>query len=141
MRRRKCLAKGSNKRPGLPFSGPERAIFGWLNALGISGRATQAGMVMGTAESYRSYAADCVRQAEAAKSSEEKNVLLNVALAWIRLAHQKQAVKEPHTVKDLDAVKEASAAAAKIDAKMAAKIVNLEQKRAAMAAPAVQSPA
>ncbi|MEW6451180.1 MAG: hypothetical protein AB1490_11050 [Pseudomonadota bacterium] len=93
---------------------------------------------MGTAESYRSYAADCVRQAEAAKSTEEKNVLLNVALAWIRLAHQKQAVAknggEPHTVKDLDAVKEASAAAAKIDAKMAAKIVNLERTRPAPAA-------
>lgn len=89
---------------------------------------------MGTAESYRSYAADCVRQAEAAKSTEEKNVLLNVALAWIRLAHQKQAVAEPHTIKDLDAVKEASAAAAKIDAKMAAKIVNLERKRPVPAA-------
>jgi len=93
---------------------------------------------MGSADSYRSYAADCVRQAEAAKSPEQKTVLLNVALAWIRLAHQKQAVAEPHTVKDLDAVKEASAEAAKIDAKMAAKIVNLEQRRPA---PVAQSPA
>lgn len=101
---------------------------------------------MGTAESYRSYAADCVRQAEGAKSSEEKTVLLNVALAWIRLAHQKQAVANnngegPHTAKDLDVVKEASAAAAKIDAKMAATIVNLERKRAAVAATAAPSPA
>jgi hypothetical protein len=96
---------------------------------------------MGTADSYRSYAADCVRQAEAAKSTEEKNVLLNVALAWIRLAHQKKAAAEPHTVTDLDAVKEASAEAAKIDAKMAAKIVNLERMRPATAAPAAASPA
>jgi len=114
----------------------------WLaQCRGDFGACNASGEGMGTAESYRSYAADCVRQAEAAKSSEEKNVLLNVALAWIRLAHQKQAVKEPHTVKDLDAVKEASAAAAKIDAKMAAKIVNLERKRAALAAPAAPIPA
>ena len=46
---------------------------------------------MGTAENFRQYAADCVRQAEGEQSPEDKNILLNVALAWVRLAHQSQA--------------------------------------------------
>lgn len=47
---------------------------------------------MSSVENYKQYAADCVRQAEGAETAEEKNVLLNVALAWLRLAQQKQAV-------------------------------------------------
>jgi hypothetical protein len=43
------------------------------------------------AESCRQYAADCVRQAEVQEVAEDKNILLNVALAWVRLAHQTQA--------------------------------------------------
>ena len=41
-------------------------------------------------ESYRQNAADCVRQAEGEAAPEDKNILLNVALAWVRLAHQVQ---------------------------------------------------
>ena len=43
------------------------------------------------AESCRQYAADCLRQAEGQEAAEDKNILLNVALAWVRLAHQTQA--------------------------------------------------
>ena len=39
-------------------------------------------------ESYRQYAADCVRQAQDEESADDKNILLNVALAWLRLAQQ-----------------------------------------------------
>jgi hypothetical protein len=41
-------------------------------------------------ESYRQYAADCVRQAQDQQSPDDKNILLNVALAWLRLAQQTQ---------------------------------------------------
>ena len=41
-------------------------------------------------ESYRQNAADCVRQAEGEDAPEDKNILLNVALAWVRLAKQVQ---------------------------------------------------
>jgi hypothetical protein len=41
-------------------------------------------------ESYRQNAADCLRQAEAEAEPDDKNILLNVALAWVRLAHQVQ---------------------------------------------------
>jgi hypothetical protein len=43
-------------------------------------------------ETYRQNAADCVRQAESETAPEDKNILLNVALAWVRLAHQVQQV-------------------------------------------------
>jgi hypothetical protein len=91
---------------------------------------------MSTADSYRSYAADCVRQAEGATSPVEKNVLLNVALAWIRLAHQKQAMasKAVAAPVDLDAVKETSADADEIDANTA----NAGVTRPAAAAQAAQ---
>jgi hypothetical protein len=49
------------------------------------------GMVMSRVENFRQYAADCVRQAEGQQSPEDKNILLNVALAWVRLAQQSQA--------------------------------------------------
>jgi hypothetical protein len=37
---------------------------------------------------YRQYAADCLRQAEGEASAGDKTIILNVALAWIRLAQQ-----------------------------------------------------
>jgi hypothetical protein len=43
-------------------------------------------------ESYRQYAAECVRQAGSEETPEDKNILLNVALAWLRLAQQTQAM-------------------------------------------------
>ena len=47
---------------------------------------------MASIENFKQYAADCVRQAEGEASPEDKNILLNMALAWVRLAHQKQAI-------------------------------------------------
>jgi hypothetical protein len=37
---------------------------------------------------YRQYAADCVRQAQDEDTPEDKTIMLNVALAWLRLAQQ-----------------------------------------------------
>ena len=39
-------------------------------------------------DSYRRNAADCVRQAQDEEAPEDRNLLLNVALAWLRLAQQ-----------------------------------------------------
>ena len=39
---------------------------------------------------YRQYAADCVRQAQDEGTPEDKTIMLNVALAWLRLAQQSQ---------------------------------------------------
>jgi hypothetical protein len=49
---------------------------------------------MGRFEDFREYAADCVRQAEGERTAEDKNILLNMALAWVRLAQQSQIVTE-----------------------------------------------
>ena len=46
---------------------------------------------MGRIENFKQYAADCVQKAEREESVEDKNILLNVALAWMRLARQSQA--------------------------------------------------
>jgi hypothetical protein len=43
---------------------------------------------MSSVTRYRQYAADCVRQAQAEAAAEDRNILLNVALAWLRLAQQ-----------------------------------------------------
>ena len=40
---------------------------------------------------YRQYAADCVRQAQSEETLDEKTIMLNVALAWLRLAQQTEA--------------------------------------------------
>jgi hypothetical protein len=48
-------------------------------------------------ESYRQHAADCVRQAQDQDSPDDKNILLNVALAWLRLAQQTQVMAEQDT--------------------------------------------
>jgi hypothetical protein len=39
-------------------------------------------------ESCRQYAADCMRQAHNETTASDKTILLNVALAWLRLARQ-----------------------------------------------------
>jgi hypothetical protein len=44
---------------------------------------------------YRHYAADCMRRADEEQSPDDRNILLNVALAWIRLADQLQDASEP----------------------------------------------
>ena len=50
---------------------------------------------MGRTESFTQYAADCVRQAEGEQSAEDKNILLNMALAWVRLAQQAGEAAKP----------------------------------------------
>ena len=45
-------------------------------------------------ESYRQYAADCVRQAQNEPTQEDRNIVLNLALAWLRLARQTEAMKD-----------------------------------------------
>lgn len=44
-------------------------------------------------ESYRQYAADCVRKAQGEETPEQRNILLNVALAWLRLARQTETME------------------------------------------------
>ena len=44
-------------------------------------------------ESYHQNAEECVRQAGLEETPEDKNILLNVALAWLRLAQQTQAME------------------------------------------------
>jgi hypothetical protein len=39
-------------------------------------------------ESYRQHAADCLRQAQDQHSADDRTLVLNVALAWLRLARQ-----------------------------------------------------
>lgn len=43
---------------------------------------------MSSVRRYRQYAADCVRQAQGEEAVEDRTILLNVALAWLRLAQQ-----------------------------------------------------
>jgi len=42
-------------------------------------------------DSYRPNAVHCVRQAQAEAAPEDSDILLNIALAWLRLAQQVQA--------------------------------------------------
>lgn len=58
----------------------------WGGLEGVNEKET----AMGRMEDFRQYAADCVRQAEGEQSAEDKNILLNMALAWVRLAQQSQ---------------------------------------------------
>jgi hypothetical protein len=44
-------------------------------------------------ENCRQNAADCVRQAQSEDSTEGRDLLLNVALAWLRLAQQARAME------------------------------------------------
>lgn len=43
-------------------------------------------------EDYRQCAVECLHRAESEVQPEDKNILLNIALAWVRLAHQSQSV-------------------------------------------------
>ena len=49
------------------------------------------GTAMVTSNRYRQYAAECVRQAQGETTAEDKTIMLNVALAWLRLAQQNEA--------------------------------------------------
>jgi hypothetical protein len=49
---------------------------------------------MSSVSRYRQYAADCVRQAQGEETTEEQAIMLNVALAWLRLARQTEALEE-----------------------------------------------
>jgi hypothetical protein len=44
---------------------------------------------------YRQYAADCVRQAQNEETAEDRSIMLNVALAWLRLARQSEEAESP----------------------------------------------
>ena len=50
------------------------------------------GIGTSSAERFREYAAHCIHQATGAPSPEDKYLFLNMALAWVRLAHQSQAI-------------------------------------------------
>lgn len=45
-------------------------------------------------DSYRQYAADCLRQAQSEPTPEDRNIVLNIALAWLRLAQQTEALQD-----------------------------------------------
>jgi hypothetical protein len=49
---------------------------------------------MSSVTRYRQYAADCIRQAQAEQTIEDRTILLNVALAWLRLAQQLEERRE-----------------------------------------------
>jgi hypothetical protein len=49
---------------------------------------------MTNTDDYRQYASECLRQAEADVVPETKNLLLTLALAWIRLARQTQEAQD-----------------------------------------------
>lgn len=47
---------------------------------------------MSTPEKFREYAADCLQKATGAETPNEKTLHLNMALVWVRLAHQSDAI-------------------------------------------------
>jgi hypothetical protein len=49
---------------------------------------------MGRIEHFKQYAADCMHRAEGEATPEDKNILLNIALAWVRLAQQSEAAEQ-----------------------------------------------
>jgi hypothetical protein len=60
---------------------------------------------MSSVSRYRQYAADCVRQAQSEDTPQDKTIMLNVALAWLRLAQQTEAVQQdeaPPTVPSVE---------------------------------------
>lgn len=46
---------------------------------------------MSSVTRYQQYAADCVQQAQSEDTPDHKTIMLNVALAWLRLARQVEA--------------------------------------------------
>jgi hypothetical protein len=73
---------------------------------------------MSRIEDFRQYAVDCVRQAETEQTPEDRDILLNVALAWIRLAQQ-AVPAESELAAGAAAPSAASQAAAQIAAQIA----------------------
>ena len=49
---------------------------------------------MSSVSRYRQYAADCVRQEQSEDTPADKTIMLNVALAWLRLAQQRETAAE-----------------------------------------------
>jgi hypothetical protein len=49
---------------------------------------------MSSVTRYQQYAADCVRQAQSEDTPDHKTIMLNVALAWLRLARQIEAGRQ-----------------------------------------------
>ena len=49
---------------------------------------------MSSVSKYRQYAADCMHQAQSEGAPEDKTIMLNVALAWLRLAQQTEAIHQ-----------------------------------------------
>ena len=47
---------------------------------------------MSTAQKFKDYAADCVRKAGEASTPADKNLMLNMGLAWMRLAQQVETI-------------------------------------------------
>ena len=43
-------------------------------------------------DSYHQYAVDCVRKAQREEAPGDRDILLNVALAWVRLAQQTESL-------------------------------------------------
>ena len=58
--------------------------------------------MMNSAGKFREYAAECVQRATDSPSMDDKNLHLNMALAWVRLAHQSETLDQR-----LDALDEA----------------------------------
>jgi hypothetical protein len=50
--------------------------------------------LMGKAEQYRGYAAECVRLAQQSRDPHEKDTLLGMAAAWRRLAEHAERMSE-----------------------------------------------
>ena len=67
-------------------------------------------------ESYRQHAADCVRQAQNEPTAADRNIVLNVALAWLRLARQTETMKDGT---DTDVAPDDSDAAAETERELA----------------------
>lgn len=49
---------------------------------------------MSSATRYQQYAAECVRQAQSEDTPDHKTIMLNVALAWLRLARQAEVIRQ-----------------------------------------------
>ena len=45
-------------------------------------------------ESYREYAADCMLRAQSEQTPADRNIVLNMALAWLRLARLTEAFQD-----------------------------------------------
>ena len=53
-------------------------------------------------ESYREFAADCVRQAQSEPTPEDRVIVLNMALAWLRLARLTEKLKDETSLPETD---------------------------------------